>query len=151
MEASKTIRAKVWDYVIEIKATLKDGKKWKIFSCVWDVYDWFVANSRYICWWQCSDEIRQIVKNMQDNKLWLWLLDMRDKYHLNDMHAWTPKQEKFLKELHKDWSRYDYPKDCEELEKAWILVCNWYKYWTSWLFRKIPAKDLNKIQNFIFI
>lgn len=146
-------------YCIKAKISLEyKENKWYVLSISWDVYEKqskyapLVCERNLVCCGQCDDEIREIVpmiNNPEERKQWEWVLDMWKKYHLNDLHAWTPKQEAFLKELHSDGSSYDYTKDCEALADAGILVCNWYKYWTAWLFRKIPARDLNKIINFI--
>ena len=144
--------------IIEADVRLQQKDEWKVLSicwCVWRSPDNqnVIKLDRYCeCCGQCYDEIKELIpliEDKQEKKTWNFIIDMWEKYHLNDMHAWTLKQEKFLKELHSDGSRYDYTKDCEALAGAGILVCNGYKYWTAWLFRKIPFVDLNKIIHFI--
>ena len=146
-------------YCIKAKISLEyKEKKWYTLSISWDVYEKqskygpLVCEKNLVCCGQCDDEIREIVSminNPEERKEWEWVLDMWKKYHLNDLHAWTPKQERFLKEHWLTGRANNYDECCKALDEAGILVCNGYKFWCGWLFRKIPAKDLNKIINFI--
>ena len=60
-----------------------------------------------------------------------------ERWHLNDFHAGTPKQEKFIRQWKKTHS-YGYQSACEALEEANLLYDNGYKYGTSWLKEKVP-------------
>lgn len=72
------------------------------------------------------------------------LQDFWKKYHLNDMRAGTPAQEKAL-EKHKKVAkreRLDYDTECAFLESVGLLVDNGYKYGTGWQRVALP-ENLN--------
>lgn len=76
------------------------------------------------------------------------------KWHLNDTHAGTERQDEVLdqyKKEHPDW-RYDYDKACEILkehdlyeDKQYLVDGEPYKYGHKWLFREIPHEILLEI------
>lgn len=76
------------------------------------------------------------------------------KWHLNDMHAGTERQDEVLdqyKKEHPDW-RYDYSEACEILKKHDLLYDRQYlvdgkpyKYGEKWLFHEIPHEILLEI------
>lgn len=122
---------------IEIELREEEGKK--VLSICGDV--WNNLKTDIVCGGQCLDDIKDFFKNDElFNKIYyLW-----KNYHLNDLHAGTPKQEKLLKDnvQEHDW---DYTRCCEFLEKHELLYDNGYKYGTSWLYEAIPEKDLKLI------
>lgn len=73
------------------------------------------------------------------------------KWHLNDTHAGTERQDEILdryKKEHPDW-RYDYDEACEILkehdlyeDKQYLVDGEPYKYAHKWLFREIPHEIL---------
>ena len=144
--------------IIEADVRLQQKDEWKVLSICWCV--WRSPNNQNVikldryceCCGQCYDEIKELIpliEDKQEKKTWNFIIDMWKKYHLNDMHAWTPKQERFLEEHWLTGRASNYDECCKALDEAGILVCNGYRFWSGWLFRKIPAKDLNKIINFI--
>ena len=105
----------------------------------------FTACGQYRWWWgQCLDFMNDYLKwdFVWDKIYYRW-----KNYHLNDMHAGTPKQENLL-EMGRlagvDLSSYDkqlnflreYFVECDEVD--WKP----YKYGTKWLYRPIPENDL---------
>lgn len=74
------------------------------------------------------------------------ILDLWRKYHLNYCHAGTEAQERAIKEWQEQGNRYNYDDVCKYLESKNLLVDNGHKYGTAWLYREIPAKDLARIK-----
>ena len=110
-----------------------------VFSCVGEI--------RLEAWGQCEDDINKYLA--WDSK-WDLIYRLWKEYHLNDIHAWTPKQENLLRMGRLAWvdlSNYDkeldflreYYVECDELD--WEP----YKYGTKLLYRPIPEMDLWKI------
>ena len=94
---------------------------------------------------QCLDSIKACKKGDKFNyNLFNKLYRLWKKYHLNDMHAGTPTQEKCLKQT-KDTHKYDYKICCDILQENNILYDNGYKYGTAWLYRNIPNSALEEI------
>lgn len=85
-----------------------------------------------------------------------FLVEM-EKYHLNDLCAGTPEQEKCLKE-HEEMCRLHevvygddhYTACCETLKEYGLYEVDLdgkpYKYGHAWLYRPIPDEDLAKIR-----
>lgn len=96
---------------------------------------------------QCLDELYPLFKsNTQFREIyWLW-----KNYHLNDMHAGTPEQEAFLV-AHPEADTFD--AQCEALAGVGLLDVVYagksYRYGSSWLYREIPAADLEKIEKLL--
>ena len=68
------------------------------------------------------------------------LLDVWDKYHLNDLKAGTIKQNKFVDEYlenHKD-ERYDYTKMKNLLKENGLEPDNGYEYGSAWFYEPLP-------------
>jgi hypothetical protein len=65
------------------------------------------------------------------------LLEVWDRWHLNDMRAGTPKQETFLREWRKT-NKGDYSQVCSALEAAGLLIDDGYKYGSAWLKEEVP-------------
>lgn len=122
-------------WLIEVNMELKDDNTFTCSWCVWTR-----------CYWQCREEIDTFlkwdVKWDKINRFW-------KKYHLNDLHPGTKKQEE---RLHKHWIENranEYDKTCEALEKAWLLYDDWYKFWSWRKKEEIPYWDLKKIKQLI--
>lgn len=123
---------------VTIEMTLKKEGKKNIFSCCGEI--WNSRKTDTIVGGQCIYEIENSIKTQYVKEICkLW-----KKYHLNDMHAGTKKQEKLLKET-KKLHNFDYKKEKEILQKNNLLIDNGYQYGTSWLYESIPTKDLQKI------
>lgn len=94
---------------------------------------------------QCLDSIKECRKGDKFNyNLFSKLYRLWKKYHLNDMHAGTPKQEDYLKQT-EDKHNYDYKVCYDILQENNILYDNGYKYGTGWLYRNIPNSALEEI------
>lgn len=94
---------------------------------------------------QCLDHIKECRKGDKFNyNLFGKLYKLWKKYHLNDMHAGTPKQEEYLKQT-KDKHNYDYKICCDMLRDNRILYDNGYKYGTGWIYKNIPNNALKEI------
>lgn len=75
------------------------------------------------------------------------LVEMWEKYHLNDMHAGTEKQEEFLSK-HGE-AHHNYNQQCKLLEEAGLLVDSGYRYGTSWRTRKLPDNFINTLKEVV--
>lgn len=103
----------------------------------------------------CIDELSktpELAKNntfMQIHKLW-------KEYHLNDLHAGTPKQETALRfavanDMIPSLSTDYYEEQCEYLKSINLFEVTLsdgttYRYGHGWLYKPIPDDDLTLIQ-----
>lgn len=98
-----------------------------------------------------------IPEDKVDSSVYSFLIQMWKKYHLNDLHAGTPEQEKCLDEhrevceLHEVAYGYDhYTACCETLKEYGLYEVDLdgkpYKYGHAWLYRPVPDDDLAKIR-----
>lgn len=130
-------------YRVEVRLSLWTAINWEPkFSVMWEIYKWNV----WECWGQIINEIDKLLKY---EPTWLELRRLWELYHLNDMHPWTPKQEKWLNEHWiKNYANH-YDKVCALLEWAWLLVDKYKgkdcKFWSGWYYWDIPEKDLETI------
>lgn len=71
------------------------------------------------------------------------------KYHLNTLHAGTPRQEYMVRKWESAGNRYDYKAVCEYLDSIGLRKTIWdgkdYEYGHGWLYFPIPRKDLKRI------
>ncbi len=110
---------------------------------------------------QVCDSIRQAIS---ENKLEflipeddvIHILDYWDKWHLNNLYAGCPHQNKFLGELKAKQSNLfrDYWKNYDEIKNAMkeahlnpCAICN-YEYGTGWKLVLPPPKELKWIREF---
>ena len=139
-------RRKINEVTVDVR--LEDKGKGPVFSACADV--WNARRTDIVMGGQCLDELSKY-KYLGGNELFRRICRLWKKHHLNDMHAGTPEQEKWLAE-HRTW-RGDYEKDCECLEKAGLLTVDLdgepYKYGTAWLYRPIPEEDLAEIKELL--
>lgn len=94
---------------------------------------------------QCLDGIAKHLHSNQFNELYhLWKL-----YHLNDLHAGTPEQERALE----DCPSRDYGERCEYLKSIGLYEVMHegkpYKYGHGWIYHEIPSEDLNRIKELL--
>ena len=88
---------------------------------------------------QCQDHIKPANHAQQQ------LLDIWNKWHLNDMKAGTEKQEELLNSSEfESFKQLNNVKDgyslaCDFLESKNLLIDDGYKYGTAWLARNLPA------------
>ena len=127
------------EYIATIEATLENGN----FSCCGKIKEKEYSS---LCCGQCIDEIKEAFpKNKKIAKICkLWKL-----YHLNDMHAGTPEQEKELDRVGLSEYANKYTECCEYLKKVGLYEVNGYKFGTGWLKWEIPAKDLKEIEGLL--
>lgn len=90
--------------------------------------------------------------------------DLWSKYHLNNLHAGTPEQEKAIEEWKSQGNIYDYGKACDYLKSIGLyevpastidkdanpqfIDCEkeTYKYGHGWLKERIPEEDVQRIE-----
>lgn len=118
--------------IVEIELKNTDGK-YKLSMC---------GEIKKSSWGQCREEIKKYIVAPRMN--FDRIMEVWEKYHLNDMHAGTQKQEQFIKEHIKT---HDYDTICEELKKAGLYEDNGYRYGSGWLYEPIPESVLNEIFN----
>ena len=126
--------------LVEVEVKLSDDEVFTASATIW--------NSRKtdcICAGQCLDEIAKYVNNPIFKKIHTFW----KKYHLNDMHAGTEKQETALIEAGLTNFASNYVKCCDYLESIDLLVDDGYKFGTGWLKRDIPAEDLVAIRRLL--
>lgn len=133
-----------------VELNLKDKEDGKlVFSAVGNVK---TANRRgWTSSGQCLDTIEEHKADMlpELKPLWNTVYRLWKTYHLNDMHAGTPEQDKAVEEWKAAGNEYDYSKVCEYLKSIGIYEVDLngepYKYGHAWLYEPIPEKDLNLI------
>ena len=109
-----------------------------------------VWNSKHTdieCGGQCLDELVQFLKT---NKIFMKIYDWWKKYHLNNMHPGTEKQENALTNAgYKSWAN-NYNDCCNYLETIGLLVDDGYEFGTGWLKRDIPNNVLKEMKELLF-
>lgn len=120
---------------------------------------WNTVKSDCIMAGQCLDHMAEYIKTPTFKKLFRWW----KLYHLNDMHAGTPEQEKCINEyLQKNGIKYSYELACDILKEYGLYEVPFYgktvgkeyngelyKYGHGWIVNDIPENDLDDIINFI--
>lgn len=125
---------------VEIEMELKDG----VFTASVDI--WNHIHTDCIACGQCFDYIKPFFKSDSTfKKIYNWW----EKYHLNDMHSGTVRQEEALEKAGINSWANEYKECCDYLESIGLLIDDGYKFGTSWLKRDIPEQDLIEIQKFI--
>ena len=108
---------------------------------------------------QCIDSIwEEFSGQLLNRPLYKEIMDLWEKYHLNDMNAGTAEQEAAVEEWlkHHD-KKYDYTAACEHLKSIGLYEVPLekdgsvlqYRYGQSWLYRPIPEQDLQRIVTII--
>lgn len=131
------------------------GHKYYAFSASGEI--WNARGTGCVVGGQCLDEIKEHV----NDPTFLKIYDMWKKYHLNDLKAGTPAQEKAVHDyLEKNNKRYDYTDACNYLESIGLLVddcgCNTtgrryekgqgYEYGHGWVIEEIPESAVKEIK-----
>ena len=138
-------------YRVEIEMELTDDGK---FSVCGDVFrtkfsPYYRKWERdYIMCGQCLDELAQY-SSIKNNSKFKQVYEWWKKWHLNDLHAGTEKQEQALEDAGMTNWASEYSKCCAYLESIGLLYDNGYKFGTSWLKREIPAEIQEQMRNFI--
>lgn len=130
---------------LDIELKEKDGKPvFTASAMVWNSKktDCFLGG-------QCLDELCRFA-SIRNNKIFKKVYKFWKLYHLNDMHAGTPEQEKALEEWENKGNKYDYTAACEYLKNINMYEVEHngkpYKYGHSWLYQAIPENDLQEIK-----
>ena len=97
---------------------------------------------------QCLDELAQY-PSIKNNPKFKQVYEWWKKWHLNDMHAGTQRQEAALEQAGVTGWANNYTECCKYLESIDLLVDNGYKFGTSWLKREIPSETLLQMKQFI--
>lgn len=111
---------------------------------------WNSTKTDYVVAGQCLDTIKEYIDNSTFNAIYrLW-----KQYHLNNIRAGTPEQEKAVSAwLESTKSHYDYKEVCEYLKSINLYEVEYegkpYKYGQAWLYHAIPDEDLKEIENLI--
>lgn len=154
METRKTLNA--WPFKIRLDISLKDRER-KAFEPqflpvfkkpVFSISAMVRKNGAEYCGGQCREEIDEILKQYDAETVERTKIKyLRENYHLNDLHAWTPRQEKRLKSNGlKNWAN-DYARICEILKEHHLYADKGRKFGTGWNYWEIPAEDLKEIKS----
>ena len=134
--------------LVTVEIELKENEKNQVvFTASANV--WNNLKTDIIMGGQCLDDLQPYFKN---NQLFNKIVTLWNQYHLNDMHAGTPEQEKSIKEhFEKIDQRYDYTIACDYLKSIGlyeVLIDGTpYKYGHAWLYESIPLNDLERIRS----
>ena len=128
----------------EIKIELKDSPKGKVLSIMGGI--WNSKHSDYYTCGQCLDTILEFFPSNPKVKR---IVEIWNRWHLNDMKAGTPKQEACIREMPTPKTgQAIYDLTCEYLESKGLLVDNGYKYGSEWLFEEIPNEIIVEVESF---
>ena len=134
------------------------GFKYYSFTASGEI--WNARGTDCVVCGQCLDEIKEYV----NDPTFLKIYDLWKKYHLNDLKAGTPAQEKAVHEyFEKNNKRYDYTDACNYLESIGLLLddcgCNTtgrryekgqgYQYGHGWVIEEIPESAVKEIKGLI--
>lgn len=97
---------------------------------------------------QCLDELAQY-SSIKNNPKFKQVYEWWKKWHLNDMHAGTEKQEQALEDAGLTGWANEYSNRCDYLESIGLLYDNGYEFGTSWLKREIPDEIQEEMRKFI--
>lgn len=125
----------------ELELREKENGKY-VFSAVAKI--WNATSTDYICCGQCFDELCRfpVLKN---NPEFGFIYTMWSKYHLNDIHAGTPKQELALRRKFGPKYKYNYDISKQYLESIGLFKDEGHEYGRGFYFLEIPEKDLNQL------
>ena len=121
---------------ITVEAQIKDG----VFTASGNV--WNSKHTDIISGGQNLDELKGYLKG---NKEFENVYNMWKKYHLNDMHAGTVKQEEALNKKFGGVNANKYEEQVDYLKSVGLYEDEGYKYGTGWLKRDIPEEDMKNI------
>lgn len=139
------------ELVIELREEHNGAKVFSAIGRVWDA-----RHRLYVMCGQCLDSILEDIPELKKNDLYMEIHELWRRYHLNDMHSGTPKQEDAIAKWIADGNQYDYEPACEFLksidlyeDKGYIKDGKPYRYGTEWLYEEIPDEDMSKIERLL--
>lgn len=143
MEYNKTYNFGKIDYnrtgkkrnAVTLELTLKiEGDK-RIFTASGNI--WNNIQTDILCGGQCIDDIyKEYASQLQNPSLYKKIMELWEKWHLNDMHAGCIHQRKFESEPYK------------KHENAFCKKCG-YTYGHAWKYQAIDKKDLISIMSLL--
>lgn len=163
METTKIFNA--WPYQIEVSINLKDkdGKPCnnltdKIKKPVFSVSAFIYKGRTCEEGGQCRETIGELLKKYNAETMERAKIDyLRKNYHLNDLHAGTPKQEQRLKsnkgllDAHGITGRAsNYSETCELLKEFNLYNDEGREFGRGWKYWEIPADDLHEIKKLFY-
>lgn len=78
------------------------------------------------------------------------LLEIWERYHLNDMRPGTPKQMEALRSREVGENAIEgYMADSSYLKNVDLYNDNGYEYGSAWLFEEIPAEVINELKDIV--
>lgn len=153
---------------VEVTVELKENEQGiKTFRASANV--WNSTKTDIVAGGQCLDELNKY-KSLRDDKEFSLIYEMWQKYHLNDLHAGTERQEDALKQAVAEgklekYGANNYEETCNYLQSIGLLEDNEYlvpkkqedgsvkevpyKYGTGWITQEIPSSDLELIETLI--
>lgn len=130
---------------VEMELSYKDGDTSKPCLSI-SGYIWNAKRTDWVIGGQCLDSMVYLDPLCSD-KLFIELYRLWKKWHLNDLHLGTSKQEKAIKESNERFRSYD--EQCEYLNKIGLLEDEGHKYGSSYLYREISENDLSIIKSLL--
>ena len=129
---------KINEVCLEMRLEMKNGRP--CFSVCCDV--WNIHHTDVVMCGQCLDTVAETCPELKRDKLYMIIMGLWERNHLNDMHAGTECQEKALDEHFDNGRRWSYDEACEYLKSIGLHVDNGYEYGTGWLYREISDGDM---------
>ena len=137
---------------VEVEISLKEFAdstySFTVCGCIWNS-----RRSDCVIGGQCLDD-EAFVKLAAENEMLKEIIRLWKAYHLNDLHAGTPEQEKAVKEVNLGLA-CDYDKACDYLKSIGLYEVEYqgkpYRYGSGWIFYPIPQDDLKKIHQLLLI
>lgn len=137
---------------VEVEINLKEFAD-STYSFSVCAFIWTAQHKDTVIGGQCLDDAA-FMKLAAENKVLEEIIRLWKAYHLNDLHAGTPEQEKALKEVNLGRA-CDYDKACDYLKSIGLYEVEYqgkpYRYGSGWIFYPIPQDDLKKIHQLLLI
>jgi len=116
---------------VSVKLSWDEEENKRVYSAMG-----YIGNESY---GSCGQILEEIAGYRKDSELFMKLYTFWQAWHLNDLHAGTPRQEAALDEYRKESGVHnDYKKDCEYLSSIGLYEDEGHRYGTNWLYRHIP-------------
>ena len=146
---------------VTLRRTGRAGEEYWKFSCAGFI--WNARGTSAICQGQCLDEMYNRVPALQTNQLFCEIYHLWKKYHLNDMHPGTAKQEAILQqqinalrallaragEPYENITSFSYTEAVNRLTTAGYYIDTYqgkpYKYGQGFTLREIPEVIVKRI------
>lgn len=119
---------------------ITDGYTFSVSAGIWNKQktDWEQGG-------QCIDAIQEFANKQNDEVFKAnlnTLIELWEKYHLNDMQAGSKLQSNFV-DLSID--KYEYSNACNRLKEVGLYTHKGYKYGYAWLYMPIPQVDMDRM------